>query len=179
MTLKELVKENNRRNMVMEEEYDPIKGIGCYGKRVMIDSKRWNEGIIYLPESMVKDKEFKKSVTKSTYQALRYKYDFEYWCSQCIKIKDKKTRKLIPFVLNKPQRKLLGVFEELRQNGAPVRVILLKARQWGGSTLTQIYMAWWQIILYENCNSVIASHLKDTSTMIKAMYSSLLTNYEG
>lgn len=83
----------------------------------------------------------------------------------------------IPFLLNKSQRKLLKLFEQQRRAGKPIRVILLKSRQWGGSTLTQIYMAWIQLVHKHQWNSVIAAHHKDSSLNIKAMYTKLLDNY--
>ena len=73
--------------------------------------------------------------------------DFEYWAARCVKIKDKLSGKLVPFRLNRPQRRVLSMLEEQRRGGRPIRMIMLKARQWGGSTLMQMYMAWIQMIL--------------------------------
>ncbi|MBR5241403.1 MAG: hypothetical protein IKW05_05650, partial [Muribaculaceae bacterium] len=61
-----------------------------------------------------------------------------------VRIKNKMGDGDIPFKLNRPQRRLLAEMEEMRIKGKPIRIILLKARQWGGSTLVQIYMAWIQ-----------------------------------
>jgi len=59
----------------------------------------------------------------------------------------------------------------MRTAGKPIRLILLKARQWGGSTLVQIYMAWIQLVHCRNWNSVICAHLKESAANIKGMYS--------
>lgn len=67
--------------------------------------------------------------------------------------------------------------EKDRLAGRPIRVILLKARQWGGSTLVQIYMAWIQSCHCRNWHSLICAHVKDTSSVIRGMYSKLLDNY--
>ena len=75
----------------------------------------------------------------------RFQTDFEYWCEKCVRIQDKLTGERIPFVLNRPQKKLLAVMEQQRREGKPIRIILLKSRQWGGSTLVQIYIAWFQL----------------------------------
>lgn len=75
-----------------------------------------------------------------------YTEDFERWCRECVSVTDKLTGAVVPFVLNAPQRRLAAVMEEQRRAGKPVRVILLKARQWGGSTLVQVYMAWMQLV---------------------------------
>lgn len=69
------------------------------------------------------------------------------------------------------------MLEDMRTAGKPIRLILLKARQWGGSTLVQIYMAWIQLVHCRNWNSVICAHLKESAANIKGMYSKLLANY--
>ena len=62
------------------------------------------------------------------------------------------------------------MLEEMREAEQPIRLILLKARQWGGSTLIQIYMAWIQLVHRRNWNSVICAHLKESAANIKGMY---------
>jgi hypothetical protein len=101
---------------------------------------------------------------------LRYKYDFEYFAIACIQIRDKLSSKDIPFRLNRGQRHLLSRLERMRLADEPIRLILLKARQWGGSTLVQLYMFWIQVIHRRNWNSVICAHVKDASLTIRAMY---------
>ena len=80
-------------------------------------------------------------------------------------------------VLNVPQRRVLAVLEQQRLAGEPLRLVLLKARQWGGSTLVQIYMAWIQLVLKTNWNSLICGHLRQTSAALKGMYTRALRNY--
>lgn len=92
----------------------------------------------------------------------------------CFKIKDKKTGNIVPFKLRLPQHTLLQDFEEMRLADEPIRLVLLKARQWGGSTLTQLYMAWIQLFMKEGWNSVIVAQTKDTARRIKAMYTKVL-----
>ena len=48
-----------------------------------------------------------------------------------------KSGKVIPFRLNPPQERLYGVFKSQWDAGKPVRIIILKARQMGFSTLTE------------------------------------------
>lgn len=97
----------------------------------------------------------------------------------CFRIKAKKGGGNIPFRLNYAQRELLAIFEEMRQSGTPIRVILLKARQWGGSTLVQLYIAWIQLFIKEGWYSVIVAQTKDTAKRIKAMYKKTLEQIPG
>lgn len=94
-----------------------------------------------------------------------------------MKIIDKMTGRLVPFVLNRPQRKLLAEMEAQRLNNEPVRIILLKARQWGGSTLVQVYIAWMQLVLFKGKNSIIVGHKRNSSFAIKQMLRTIIANY--
>lgn len=116
---------------------------------------------------------------------IRIKYDPEFWFASFIKIKPKagspaalKSKgKDVPFILNRGQRKYLRVLLKLWFENKPIRVILLKARQWGGSTLTQMFMMWIQFIHFEKCNSVICAHVKDAAGKIEGMYKNAIDSY--
>ena len=88
------------------------------------------------------------------WQRLRFSHDFEYWCAVAVHIKDKMDGRERPFVLNAPQRRVASVLEAQRLAGKPIRIIMLKARQWGGSTLVQMYMAWIQTCHRRNWHSL-------------------------
>lgn len=66
----------------------------------------------------------------------------------------------IPFKLNRAQRRVLNKLEKLRKAGKPIKFILLKARQWGGSTLVQIYMLWIMLVHRRNWNTVICGDVE-------------------
>ena len=108
---------------------------------------------------------------------VRIEHDFVFWCAMYVYIKQKGGGEDILFWLNRPQRKLVERFERARLAGKPIRLILLKARQWGGSTVTQIYMAWLQLVHKVGLNSLIVGHVKDTSVEVKDMFNKLLNNY--
>lgn len=97
----------------------------------------------------------------------------------CFTIKAKKGGGNIPFRLNHPQHYLLSILEEMRLSGTPIRIILLKARQWGGSTLVQLYIAWVQLFVKGGWYSVIIAQTKDTAKRIKAMYKKTLEQIPG
>ena len=107
----------------------------------------------------------------------REKYDFEFWGFKKIKIKSKELAKLVPFKLRAGQRKLLRQMEQQRLEQKPIRTILDKARQWGGSTLVQIYMLWIQTMHKKNWDSVIATQFKQQANNIRSMYELAINNY--
>lgn len=172
--LLEIKTENLRRNKALKYEYDPITGVGCYGKR---EARNINGNIYFLPTSMLREHNFGKYATLEDVERVRIRYDFEFWCARCVTIKDKTSARNIKFTLNAPQRRVLACLEDMRSAGKPIRLIMLKARQWGGSTLIQIYMAWIQVVHCSNWNSLICGHLKDTSSAIKGIYSRMLKEY--
>lgn len=92
---------------------------------------------------------------------------------------DKFSGDKVPFRLNYAQHVVLNKLEEMRRAGKPIRLVLLKARQWGGSTLVQLYMSWIQLFLKEGWNSVILAQTKDTAKRIKAMYTLVLDKLKG
>lgn len=103
--------------------------------------------------------------------------DFAYWCRRCVVIRDKLTGRDVPFVLNAPQRRVAAQLEAARHAGRPIRLIMLKARQWGGSTLIQMYMAWIQTVHCRNWHSVICAQNKDAAANIRGMYAKMLEHY--
>ncbi|MEG0560135.1 MAG: hypothetical protein RR513_06425 [Muribaculaceae bacterium] len=174
MTIEKLLEENALRKPE-NEPYDPVAGIGCSGERKGVRIK--GHGIMHLPVAMLKDTRYNRNASWNEIARLRFTYDFEFWCITCVKIRDKCGAGNIPFRLNPSQRKVLAKLEAMRHENRPIRLIMLKARQWGGSTLIQMYMAWIQIILRKCWNSLICAHVKDASAVIRGMYSRLLREY--
>ena len=201
--IENIIKENSRRLSALSEVYDPVSGEGCYGKeRLLLSLSDAPIPRQYIPVKMAQEStliqqllctssigEYVSSVLEypdeepireQVWEKIvetRIRYDFEFWAAMFVEIKDKQSDSDIPFVLNRPQRRLLAAFEQMREQERPIRVILLKARQWGGSTLVQIYMAWIQLVHRRNWNSVICAHLKDSAANIKGMYAKLLERY--
>ncbi len=107
----------------------------------------------------------------------RIKYDFEYWAKTMAVISDKGRGRDIPFTLNRPQRLYLQAMESLRLSGRPIDIILCKARQWGGSTLTQLYMLWIQLVHRRNWNSVICGDVEKQSSIVAGIMAKVINNY--
>ena len=142
--LTRIEEENRRRNEAIrkeEEEYNPETGAGAFGwghadmrlrrKRIR-DRELTLNHYEYIPAEMHASAEYKGVKSRLEWVRLRCRHDFEYWAFTCVKIKDKRSSRLVPFRLNRPQRRVLAMMEEKRLEGEPIRIIMLKARQWGG-----------------------------------------------
>lgn len=155
--------------------YDPVTGLGASGSRRRATIP--GGGMAWIPATMLDDRDYRPDMGLTEWKRLRCRHDFDYWCAVCARVRDKLTGRDVPFILNAPQRRVAAVMESDRTAGRPIRLILLKARQWGGSTLVQMYMAWIQSCHRTNWHSLICAHVKDTASVIRGMYSKLLANY--
>lgn len=108
---------------------------------------------------------------------VRSKYDFPFWAASFVYIKRKGGGKDCLFRLTYPQRKFVSRLERLRKAGKPIRLIMLKARQWGGSTTSQLYMAWLQLVHKVGLNSLIIAHQGSGSDEIKDMFDRMIKKY--
>ena len=82
-----------------------------------------------------------------------------------IKTKD---NKIVPFKLNSPQRRLYEVIKYEAQANKPIRIIILKARQMGFSTLTEA-LIFHRTATKENVNSLIIAHKDDATSNLFSM----------
>lgn len=114
-------------------DYNPITGRGSLIERVSVTTPFEPEEV-RLPATMTADPDWEKITDPSGYNQLRFRHDFEYWCEKCVRIRHKITGHIVPFTLNAPQRRVLAIMENMRLNNKPIRLIMLKARQWGGRT---------------------------------------------
>lgn len=199
--IQNILLENERRNKVINAPFNPISGKGSILARKEVFIEDFPIPTQYLPVSMLKVPLIKKLIKagsihrfiedslKSKYTEadkqkvieqvvrVRIKHDFCFWAALYVYIKRKGGGEDIRFRLNRPQRRLVSKFEQLRLAGKPIRIILLKARQWGGSTVTQIYMAWLQLVHKTGLNSLIVGHVKDASTEVKDMFDRMIKKY--
>ena len=176
----EILAENRRRRDEQQARrvYNPVTGVGAYGRRVKVATPVPGLPEALVPEAMTDDPAYGGASSDAcAWRRLRYVYDFEYWCADVVRIKPKDGWIDAPFVLNAPQRRILAMFEDDRLANRPIRVIMLKARQWGGSTLVQMYMAWIQCVLRDNWHSLICGNTKEVASVIRAMYTKLMNNY--
>ena len=199
----DIIAENTRRLAYINAQYDPQKGTQYCNEiqRVPIRVEdapfiEMNIPVEMENEPVVKLLQQEKSLAKACkriwgaasetqqislwryFHKVRCKYDFEYWCCTQIRIKYKGKGKRDPFILNRAQRYYLSVLERLRKAGVPIYIILLKARQWGGSTMTQFYMMWIQKMHKMHWNSVIVGDVEKQSKVVLAMYEQACQEYD-
>lgn len=172
MEIYEIIKEDNVRMVRNSRVFDPISGRGSVGKRFKTVSPCSPAETVWLPVSMKK-----LSLTRDNYERERCRHDFAYWAARYVKIKNKGGGDDVPFLLNRPQRMFVERLEKMRVEERPIRLILLKARQWGGSTCSQIYMAWLQLIHERSLNSLIIAHQGVGSDEIMDMFNKMMEAY--
>lgn len=196
-----LLAENDRRNEIMFAKFDPVTGEGSIGKRVRVSIADFAIPVQWLPVEMMNIPLVKKLVkagsidkflssvmhvepndddfikVSRTVIRLRYKHDFPFWTATLVYIHNKDAGKDVLFRLWYPQRILVSRFETKRKAGLPIRLILLKARQWGGSTTVQLYMAWLQFFHKKGLNSLIIAHQGTASDEIKDMFDLMIKKH--
>lgn len=79
-----------------------------------------------------------------------------------------KDAQLIPFVLNKPQLRLYEAVKAQWNAGKPARIIILKARQMGFSTITD-GLIFWSTATAKNRDAMIVAHKDDATQNLFAM----------
>ena len=106
--IENLLAENERRTALLHgEPYDPLKGLGCWGDRVEVAGCRVPRAVLARCPDYI-------SLDPLEQEHQRIHEDFEFWCARCVTIKDKMSGRNVPFVLNRPQRRLLAVMEAQR-----------------------------------------------------------------
>ena len=196
-----IIKENIERLGAISAVYNPITGEGSTSvARQWIGIDGFPLERMNLPLSMLADEKINKLIqsgahkyieqvigTQATNKQLlslwlefcliRIKHDFEYWARSMTTISDKGKGRDIPFTLNRAQRQYLAALEALRLADKPIDIILCKARQWGGSTLTQLYMLWIQLVHKRNWNSVICGDIEKQSSIVAGMLAKVISHY--
>ena len=171
IAIQNIIEENNRRNAEVYARFDPISGFGSVGERVKVVIEDFPIRTQYLPVEMMKvplvrqlaecgsiqkflqeigatdEEDYEEDRLKviSQFVRIRNKHDFPFWAATFVYIKNKGGGEDVLFRLTRPQRRFVARLEKRRKANKPIRIVLLKARQWGGSTTSQLYMAWLQL----------------------------------
>lgn len=196
-----ILKINSERNAIMYAPFNPITGLGSIGERERLVLSDFAVPVQYLPKDMMQlqsikqlkraksikgyiEKYLKLPYTAETHAAVeeaiirnRIKHDFPFWAAFLVFIKNKDGGEDVRFRLTPPQRRIVSYFEECRMEHRPIRLLILKARQLGGSTTIQIYMAWLQLVHRRGLNSLIISLQGKASDEIYDMYDRMIKAY--
>ena len=200
----ELVRENIRRNREIFEGFNPVTGRGAPGPREIVRIPDSPIKVQYMPvrcvrhniliKHLIKRGTIRKYITDEMgweysderYQDVVYammlarsEEDPAFYFAMIYKIVDKDDGTVIPYVLNYGQRLLLAAQEKLRLEGKPIRIVMPKARQFGGSTETQLYGKWMQDCRHTRWNMAIMAHQTAASIRIRAMYDLALEHQPG
>lgn len=193
-SVSKIVEENNKRNAILDTPYNPYTGLGSPIERQEVTfsdvETSWFLPVEMLNVDWVQHITSFSSIhdaakaTKNDLQSLmyvfseeRFKHDMEFWSATCVKIEHKDKFDDVPFILRSAQRILLHELEKMRLAGVPIRIVLLKARQWGGSTLVQIYMMWIQQIHRRNWHLAVCAQDDSAAKNISGMYTKAAEMY--
>jgi len=201
LTVDDIIEENRRRTEAILAPYDPVAGDRNDPGRVELTVAGLDPSTVWIPREM-NDNPLVASLRRTgsvdmyihtemhatpgectreevirRFTRLRILHDFPFWAASFVWIKRKGGGSDMLFILNRPQRRLVEALERMRRAGEPIRLILLKARQWGGSTCVQLYMAWLQLVHSEGLNSLIIAHQGLATDEIKDMFDRMLRNY--
>ncbi len=198
----DIVRENDRRNAVIFAKTNPVTGEAsvCAEERAELELPGFPIKKQWIPVSMLKsplirklkecgslsaflsdlgedDTEDNRQSVVRAFVGLRCLHDFAFWAAVLVYIKNKGGGEDCLFRLTRPQRRFVLRLEKLRLAGMPIRIVLLKARQWGGSTTSQLYMAWLQLVHKTGLNSLIIAHQGSASDEIKEMFNRMIAAY--
>jgi len=200
MTVESIVDTNARRMAALDAEYNPIIGTGSPVDRMAVPVHE--DRTLHVPETMRPTPVVQQILQAGSlyeharqhgrdpeehaleFQLYRVQYDFEYWAATATTIElDAETRAETgrdhaPLVLNRAQRLYWKtLYEQLVEQERPVRIILLKARQWGGSTLTQCLFAWMQRYYRRGWNAFVCNLSLDQARHVRRMYERIAEHY--
>ena len=199
--VQQIQQENNRRNEEIYAPFNPYTGRGAVGERQKVVIEDFPIKEQYLPTSMLSNKLVKSIVKAGSVKSfitdtlkveyteedrlkvieqfvrVRIKHDFCFWAATYVYIKNKGGGDDVLFKLTRPQRRFVARLEKRRIANKPIRIVLLKARQWGGSTTSQLYMAWLQLVHKRGLNSLIIAHQGTGTDEIKDMFDRMIKEY--
>ena len=196
----DILKENRQRREEKYKHFNPITGEGSTGNRRKVTISDFPLKVQYLPEKMMDvplvmqlveagsvraflsdlGTEYTEADAHKVVEAfvrIRIEHDFAFWAAMYVWIKCKGGGDDVLFRLNRAQRKLVERLERRREAGEPIRLILLKARQWGGSTAIQMYMAWLMLVHKVGLNSLIVGLQNVVADEIHDMFRKMIDKY--
>ena len=181
----DIISENYRRLDKYFYQYDPYIG----DKRQMCIERKGMKifgKYMYLPIEFINterrlfsviNKIAASSVNISEFSKLRLKYDFEFFCATCGKVRHKTTGELVSLVANYGQRKIIRDLEQMRVSGQAIEMVLLKSRQFGGSTIIEYYISWILLFHKHNWDAFVVALDMGQSRNIRQMFEEIVLNF--
>lgn len=203
ITTDSLIREDEKRHYEVFDSFNPITGRGMPGSRQKV---RINDfpacKRMWVPTEVMRNHMFRKVVklgsikdyiesvgleaTEKEVQRvvfflcrIRASEDPGFAFALFYKIQDKKSGLMVPFIINYPQLLVLRLAEEQRRAREPIKIVIGKARQWGGSTLAEFYMKWMIDFKHQGWNMVVIAHVKDAAKRVKAMFEKAVKSQVG
>ena len=194
-----ILEENEKRWVSLRADYNPITGFGAPGDREELYIPDFAIPHQYVPKTMFGNKFVKAVIASGSIEQflkdypndarintphvvelelrrIRHKHDFLCWSYFTIKIKAKQGGR-IRFKLNKAQLVVFMICEEMRLAGVPIDIIIVKARQWGGSTFCIFYQTW-ILFKWDPFHSFsVAAHLNTAAETIVKMLRKAVEDY--
>jgi len=182
-TVEEILAENRRRLGSINAPYDPVAGDHGDPERMELDIPGLSDSKLFIPRTMAQSAmvaalmragsldryilaekhvaatDSMRETVRKEFTRLRILHDFPFWAASFVFIKTKGGGEDMLFTLNRPQRKLVAALEDMRRAGKPIRLILLKARQWGGSALCYL-LIYLDNTEYQNVMRLLKNHNK-------------------
>lgn len=95
----------------------------------------------------------------------RSRTDRDFFFRNAIKIRPKDAKRLIPLVMRPAQRKLMDTIDRIAAQGRAPRIIILKARQIGFSTVTDLEM-FRRCLLWPLQLALVTAHVADSAEIL-------------
>lgn len=198
-TEESIIEENEKRWKFLKADYNPITGLGLPEKRVPLSIPDFAIPVQYVPEPMMRNRFVKELASAGSIESflnrypndpiinsphaveiqlrrIRHRYDFEFWAYFCFPI-IAKTGGEIHFKLNRPQLELQSLVQEIQDSKEPIDVIIVKARQWGGSTYSIAKQTHILMELDPYHSFAIAAHVQSAAENILRMLKFAVSHY--
>jgi hypothetical protein len=100
--------------------------------------------------------------------------DFEFWAKHSCKIRTK-SGEIVSLELNKVQKRLLARIDDQLRTQGKIRLVILKGRQQGFSTVVSAYIYWWTS-QHKGQKGIVIAHVKDSTQTLFDMYGRIHKN---
>jgi hypothetical protein len=127
-------------------------------------------------EGAAKQLDVSEDSVKEALAHCQYRWDFDTFAKDRLWVSNKRGQ-VVRFIQNGPQKMMDAAIMRQVIAGSPVRLALLKARQWGGSTKGQGYISR-DTFLHPNRSSMTIAHDLDSARHLRGMSERFYDRYE-